>query len=86
MAYVQQICDGYSKTSLMGNWYEERLYPQQAFREKQEKQVHAPSCRLAKKIRESPASTAPASRGPSPASREEESGRLPAESSSMTAW
>ncbi len=39
MSYVQQICDGYSKKSLMGNWYEERLYPEQPFREKQEKHV-----------------------------------------------
>ena len=39
MAYVQQICDGYNKKSLMGNWYEERLYPEQSFREKQEKKV-----------------------------------------------
>ena len=39
MAYVQQVCDGYNKKSLMGNWYEERLYPEQAFREKQHKQV-----------------------------------------------
>lgn len=35
MSYVQQICDGYSKKSLMGNWFEERLYPDQPFREKQ---------------------------------------------------
>jgi len=21
MSYVQQICDGYNKKSLMGNWY-----------------------------------------------------------------
>lgn len=35
MSYVQQICEGYGKRSLMGNWYEERLYPEQPFREKQ---------------------------------------------------
>ena len=39
MAYVQQICEGYNKKSLMGNWYEERLYPDQPFREIQGKQV-----------------------------------------------
>jgi len=22
MSYVQQVCDGYNKKSLMGNWYE----------------------------------------------------------------
>ena len=33
MAYVQQVCEGYNKKALMGNWYEERLYPQQPFRE-----------------------------------------------------
>ena len=39
MAYVKQICDGYNKKSLMGNWYEERLYLNQPFREQQLKQV-----------------------------------------------
>jgi hypothetical protein len=32
MAYVKQICDGFSKKTLMGNWQEERDYPQQPFR------------------------------------------------------
>lgn len=32
MSYVQQICDGYNKKTLMGNWYEERIYPEQPFR------------------------------------------------------
>lgn len=40
MAYVQQVCEGYNKKSLMGNWYEERLYPEQPFREQQAKQVN----------------------------------------------
>lgn len=40
MAYVQEVCEGYNKKALMGNWYEERLYPEQKFREKQEKKVH----------------------------------------------
>lgn len=39
MSYVEQICDGYNKKALMGNWYEERLYPTQPFREVQEKKV-----------------------------------------------
>lgn len=39
MSYVEQICDGYNKKALMGNWYEERLYPPQHFREVQEKKV-----------------------------------------------
>lgn len=39
MAFVQQVCDGYSKRSLMGNWVEERLYPPQPFRENLAKQV-----------------------------------------------
>lgn len=39
MAYVQQVCDGYSKRSLMGNWMEERLYPPQPFRENLNKEV-----------------------------------------------
>lgn len=39
MAYVQQICDGYSKRTLVGNWAEERQYSQQPFRENLVKQV-----------------------------------------------
>ena len=39
MAYVEQVCDGYNKKSLMGNWYEERLYPKQSFREDRAKAV-----------------------------------------------
>ena len=39
MAYVQQTCDGYNKKTLIGNWYEERLYPNQPFRENLQKQV-----------------------------------------------
>lgn len=39
MSHVEQICDGYNKKSLMGNWYEERLYPSQPFREQQDKKV-----------------------------------------------
>lgn len=37
--YVKQICDGYSKKSLLGNWQEERQYPDQPFREHQHKQA-----------------------------------------------
>lgn len=37
--YVKQICDGYSKKSLLGNWFEERQYPDQPFREEQRKQA-----------------------------------------------
>ena len=29
---MAQSCDKYSKQSLMGNWYEEREAPEQAFR------------------------------------------------------
>ena len=32
MAYVEQVCDGYSKKTFMGNWWEERSYPAQPFR------------------------------------------------------
>lgn len=32
-----QICDGYNKKSLMGNWYEERWAPEQNFRKDFEK-------------------------------------------------
>lgn len=39
MAYVEQVCDGYNKKSLMGNWFEERLYPPQPFREEKHKAV-----------------------------------------------
>jgi hypothetical protein len=41
MSYVKQICDGYNKNSLMGNWYEERLYPGQPFREEQQKRTRS---------------------------------------------
>ena len=54
MAYVQQVCDGYNKKSLMGNWCEERLYPEQPFREVQGKQVNIMSFRQEKKIKELP--------------------------------
>lgn len=39
MAYVKQVCEGYNKNTLVGNWYEERLYPPQPFREDVQKQV-----------------------------------------------
>jgi hypothetical protein len=55
MSYVKQICDGYSKKSLLGNWYEERLYPRQPFREDQNKQVAQYQCRREAKMRVSPA-------------------------------
>jgi hypothetical protein len=42
MAYVKQVCDGYTKKSFMGNWFEERLYPNQPFREEQKKNVRVP--------------------------------------------
>lgn len=54
MSHVEQVCDGYNKKALMGNWYEERLYPPQPFREQQAKQVTLLSHRLDKKIKESP--------------------------------
>ena len=39
MSYVEQICDGYSKKTLMGNWNEERSYPTQPFRDAPVKKV-----------------------------------------------
>ena len=39
MAYVKQVCDGYNKKTLIGNWYEEREYPNQPFRENLSKSV-----------------------------------------------
>lgn len=84
MTYVKQICDGYSKQSLLGNWFEERLYPNQPFREQQLKQVPPPPRRLEIKMQASPASTTPATNAPSPASSDAASGKLQAESSSTT--
>jgi hypothetical protein len=66
MAYVQQICEGYNKRSLMGNWMEERLYPAQPFRENLTKQVPPHSRSLAPRTKPSPPSTAPPSNAPSP--------------------
>ena len=39
MSYIQQIFDGYNKKTLMGNYFEERLYPEQPFRTEHKKQV-----------------------------------------------
>lgn len=39
MAFVEQVCDGYNKKALMGNWQEERLYPSQPFRDNITKEV-----------------------------------------------
>ena len=86
MAYVQQICDGYNKKSLMGNWYEERLYPEQAFRDKQEKKVHEEICRPAKKMKELLALMGLASNGPCLVYREEANGRQPVGLSSTMGW
>ncbi len=55
MAYVQQICEGYSKRTLIGNWAEERQYTQQPFRENLAKQVLIYRISLAQKIKQSPA-------------------------------
>ena len=30
---MAQACDGFTKHSLMGNWYEERLFPKQPMRD-----------------------------------------------------
>jgi hypothetical protein len=63
MAYVQQVCDGYNKRSLMGNWMEERLYPPQPFRENLNKEVRHISCSHDPKMRPSPPLTELLSRG-----------------------
>lgn len=76
MTYVKQICDGYNKQSLLGNWFEERLYPAQPFREQQLKQVLLPSCRPVIRMQESPASTKPATNVPCPAFNEGANGKL----------
>jgi hypothetical protein len=55
MAYVQQICDGYSKRTLIGNWAEERQYTQQPFRENLAKQVLIYRISLAQKMKPLPA-------------------------------
>jgi hypothetical protein len=52
MAYVEQVCDGYNKKSLMGNWFEERLYPPQPFRETVTKAVFMQIFRQEAKMRE----------------------------------
>ena len=76
MAYVQQTCEGYSKRSLMGNWQEERLYPQQAFRENLTKVVTLPSFSPGTKKKISLVSTAEVSRGPYLGSKGGPSGKL----------
>lgn len=58
MAFVEQVCDGYNKKSLMGNWFEERLYPPQPFREEKHKAVILLTRSHAAKIRASLVSTA----------------------------
>lgn len=62
MAYVEQVCDGYNKKALMGNWYEERQYPSQPFREQQTKAVTLTTCSPGIKMKASPLSTAQDSR------------------------
>lgn len=86
MSYVQQICDGYNKKALMGNWYEERIYPEQPFREKQDKKVTPHLYRPGTETKASPASTTPASRGNYHVSTGARSGRLQAGSFSTTEW
>jgi hypothetical protein len=78
MTYVKQICDGYNKQSLLGNWFEERLYPAQPFREQQLKQVLFPLSRPAIRMQASPASTKQATNVPCPASNEGANGKQPA--------
>lgn len=82
MAYVQQVCDGYNKKALMGNWYEERLYPKQPFREEIIKAVDLLPFRPETKTKPSPASTTPASREHYPVSNEGANGKQPIGSSS----
>lgn len=84
MAYVQQVCDGYNKKTLMGNWYEERLYPKQPFREEIVKAVYIHSFRPEAKMKELHASIIQASREPCLACSEEASGRQAIESFSTT--
>lgn len=36
---MAQACDGYSKTSLMGNYYEQRLAPKQPFLDQSKKYI-----------------------------------------------
>lgn len=68
----------------MGNWYEERLYPEQPFREKQEKKVlHFFYLRFVTKMKELPVSTIQDSKGNSLDYKEEINGKPLAESFSM---
>lgn len=85
MAYVEQICDGYSKKALMGNWLEERLYPSQPFREEKHKAVTLSTYSPETKIKASPASTAQDSSELCLVSKEGASGKQPTESSSTKA-
>lgn len=84
MAYVQQVCDGYNKKSLMGNWYEERLYPKQPFREEAVKAVIITPYSPDPKTKASLASTTLAFKEPCPVWNAEVSGKPQAELSSMT--
>lgn len=69
----------------MGNWYEERLYPQQPFRENITKAVSIHSLSPEAAIRPSLVSTVRDSRGLFPDSKEEPSGKLSIESFLMMA-
>ncbi len=85
MAFVQQVCDGYSKHSLMGNWMEERLYPPQPFRENLTKEVLLLLHSLDPKIKQSPLSMALLSKEHFLAWNAGPSGKPQTESSLMTA-
>lgn len=85
MAFVEQICDGYNKKALMGNWFEERLYPSQPFREEKHKAVTLPTCSPEAKTKASPASTVQDSSELCLVSKGGASGKPPTESSSTKA-
>lgn len=79
MSYIEQVCDGYSKKTLMGNWYEEKLYPDQPFRVNPDKHVQTLLFRQEKKMKESLASITLASKDNCPDSIEKIIGKLQAE-------
>jgi|JI10StandDraft_1071094.scaffolds.fasta_scaffold294469_1 hypothetical protein len=84
MAYVQQVCDGYNKKSLMGNWQEERLYPKQPFREEIVKAVQLTPYSQDPRTKESPVSTTLASKERCLVSNAGTSGKPPTGSSLTT--
>ena len=83
MAYVQQIFDGYSKRTLVGNWAEERQYSKQPFRENLVKQVWIYRISLVQKIKRSLALMGQASNDHSLDSNVETNGKLSIKSSLM---